>query len=99
MALSHLAASSSRSTNFLKTLSLALSLRRPIPGDATPLTVGTAVPFTSHQRGPPSSSVETSPKGLLDFFRDMTLMRCMENAADSLYEDKLIRRFCHLLKG
>ncbi|KAL4282184.1 hypothetical protein GQ457_03G025950 [Hibiscus cannabinus] len=99
MSLSHLVASSSRSTNFLKPFSSALFLRRPISGDATPLTVVTAVPFTSHQRGPPSRSVQTSPKGLLDFFRDMTLMRCMENAADSLYKDKLIRRFCHLFKG
>ncbi|KAL4281783.1 hypothetical protein GQ457_03G025030 [Hibiscus cannabinus] len=51
------------------------------------------------QSRPPSRSVDTSPKGLLDFFRDMTLMRCMENAADSLYKDRLIRGFCHLFKG
>ncbi|GMJ13747.1 pyruvate dehydrogenase complex E1 alpha subunit, IAR4-LIKE [Hibiscus trionum] len=99
MALSHLAASSSRSTNFLKPLSSALFLRRPISSDVTPLTIETSVPFTSHQRGPPSSSVKSSPKGLLDFFREMTLMRRMEIAADSLYKDKVIRGFCHLFNG
>ncbi|MBA0566898.1 hypothetical protein Golob_011671, partial [Gossypium lobatum] len=99
MALSHLAASASRSSSLLKPLSSALSLRRPISGDNSPLTVETSVPFTSHQCEAPSRSVETNPKELLTFFRDMALMRRMEIAADSLYKAKLIRGFCHLYDG
>ncbi|PPR98712.1 hypothetical protein GOBAR_AA21955 [Gossypium barbadense] len=99
MALSHLAASASRSSSLLKPLSSALSLRRSISGDNSPLTVETSVPFTSHQCEAPSRSVETNPKELLTFFRDMALMRRMEIAADSLYKAKLIRGFCHLYDG
>lgn len=63
------------------------------------MTIETSVPFTSHRIDPPSRSVETSPKELMSFFRDMALMRRMEIAADSLYKSKLIRGFCHLYDG
>ncbi|EOY00294.1 Thiamin diphosphate-binding fold (THDP-binding) superfamily protein isoform 2 [Theobroma cacao] len=99
MALSHLATSSSRSAALLRPLSSSIYLRRPISTDTTPITVETSVPFTSHQCEAPSRSVETNPKELLTFFRDMALMRRMEIAADSLYKAKLIRGFCHLYDG
>ncbi|KAG8498455.1 hypothetical protein CXB51_004948 [Gossypium anomalum] len=102
MALSRLASSSSSSSRFadlLKPLCSAISLRRPISTDTTPITVETSVPFTSHQCDTPSRSVQTNAKELLTFFRDMALMRRMEIAADSLYKAKLIRGFCHLYDG
>ncbi|KAJ0989566.1 hypothetical protein J5N97_007922 [Dioscorea zingiberensis] len=63
------------------------------------LTIETSVPFTAHQCDPPPRTVETTPKELLGFFRDMSVMRRMEIAADSLYKSKLIRGFCHLYDG
>jgi pyruvate dehydrogenase E1 component alpha subunit len=105
MALAHAASSSSRS-NLLRPFSAAIScapsLRRPFSSssdDTRTLTIETSVPFTSHQCETPSRSVETSPKELLSFFRDMATMRRMEIAADSLYKAKLIRGFCHLYDG
>ncbi|KAF4391652.1 hypothetical protein F8388_005417 [Cannabis sativa] len=106
MTLSHIATSPSRS-NLIRPLTAAFSctlpLRRPISsaanGDSTSLTIETSVPFTAHNIEEPSRSVETTPKELLTFFRDMALMRRMEIAADSLYKAKLIRGFCHLYDG
>ncbi|KAK4842388.1 hypothetical protein QYF36_020683 [Acer negundo] len=98
MALSQLF-SSSRSSTLLKPLTTSYLLRRPISTDTTPLTIETSVPFTSHQCEAPSRAVDTSPKELLTFFRDMALMRRMEIAADSLYKAKLVRGFCHLYDG
>ncbi|EPS66007.1 hypothetical protein M569_08768, partial [Genlisea aurea] len=63
------------------------------------ITIETSLPFTGHKLDPPSRSVETTPQELLSFFRDMSLMRRMEIAADSLYKSKLIRGFCHLYDG
>ncbi|XXG52352.1 hypothetical protein AAC387_Pa03g0718 [Persea americana] len=65
----------------------------------TTLTVETSVPFTGHQCDPPQGSVATTPKELMTFFHDMSLMRRMEISADSLYKSKLIRGFCHLYDG
>ncbi|PKA50657.1 Pyruvate dehydrogenase E1 component subunit alpha-1, mitochondrial [Apostasia shenzhenica] len=67
--------------------------------DQAVMTVETSVPFTGHRIDTPSRSVETTPKELLSFFREMSLMRRMEIAADSLYKAKLIRGFCHLYDG
>ncbi|RWR75708.1 pyruvate dehydrogenase E1 component subunit alpha, mitochondrial-like protein [Cinnamomum micranthum f. kanehirae] len=65
----------------------------------TTLTVETSAPFTGHQCDPPPRSVSTTPKELMTFFHDMSLMRRMEISADSLYKSKLIRGFCHLYDG
>ncbi|GAB2280378.1 Pyruvate dehydrogenase E1 component subunit alpha-2, mitochondrial [Dionaea muscipula] len=80
---------------------LAALLLRPFSSsnDTTTLTIETSVPFTGHIIDPPSRSVDTTPKELLTFFRDMALMRRMEIAADSLYKAKMIRGFCHLYDG
>ncbi|GAB2297287.1 Pyruvate dehydrogenase E1 component subunit alpha-2, mitochondrial [Dionaea muscipula] len=80
---------------------LAAHLRRPFSSsdETTTLTIETSIPFTGHVIDPPSRSVDTTPKELLTFFRDMALMRRMEIAADSLYKAKLIRGFCHLYDG
>ncbi|XAR64998.1 Pyruvate dehydrogenase (acetyl-transferring) [Bertholletia excelsa] len=76
------------------------ALRRPFStDDTTTIAVETSVPFTGHRCEPPSRTVETSPKELMTFFRDMAMMRRMEIAADSLYKAKLIRGFCHLYDG
>ncbi|CAN8291805.1 unnamed protein product [Cochlearia groenlandica] len=98
MALSRL---SLRSNSFLKPLTTASPsyVRRHVSTDTTPITIETAVPFTSHQCDAPSRSVETSSEEILSFFRDMARMRRMEIAADSLYKAKLIRGFCHLYDG
>ncbi|GFY88372.1 pyruvate dehydrogenase complex E1 alpha subunit [Actinidia rufa] len=98
MALTH------RSTNLLKPLSAAVpftsSLRRLFStDDATAITVETSVPFTGHKCDPPPRTIDTTPKELMTFFRDMATMRRMEIAADSLYKAKLIRGFCHLYDG
>eukprot|EP00250_Pteridium_aquilinum_P015121 c22393_g1_i1 orf=371-1573(-) len=67
--------------------------------DSTPFPVDIAVPFKGHNIEPPSQVIETSPKELLTFFKDMSRMRRMEIAADQLYKSKLIRGFCHLYDG
>ncbi|RZR85464.1 hypothetical protein BHM03_00012453 [Ensete ventricosum] len=77
-------------------------LLRPFASSASgqpPITVETSVPFTAHKIEPPSRLVDTTPSELLTFFRDMSMMRRMEIAADSLYKSKLIRGFCHLYDG
>eukprot|EP00262_Sarcandra_glabra_P003778 TRINITY_DN14565_c1_g1_i1.p1 TRINITY_DN14565_c1_g1~~TRINITY_DN14565_c1_g1_i1.p1 ORF type:complete len:428 (+),score=58.54 TRINITY_DN14565_c1_g1_i1:79-1284(+) len=95
-------------SRLLKTFSYSPSshLHRPFSSsssfssdDTTILTVETSLPFTAHNCDPPSRTVETTPKQLLSFFKDMALMRRMEIAADSLYKSKLIRGFCHLYDG
>ncbi|CAL9104447.1 unnamed protein product [Musa textilis] len=77
-------------------------LLRPFASSASgqpPIAVETSVPFTGHKIEPPSRLVDTTPSELLSFFRDMSMMRRMEIAADSLYKSKLIRGFCHLYDG
>jgi pyruvate dehydrogenase E1 component alpha subunit len=77
----------------------AFMAARPISDSTAALTIETSVPFTAHLVDPPSRDVTTSPAELMTFFRDMSLMRRMEIAADSLYKAKLIRGFCHLYDG
>ena len=47
----------------------------------------------------PELDVEVTKDMLIDMYKDMTLMRRMEMAADALYKAKLIRGFCHLAIG
>ncbi|KAI4386336.1 hypothetical protein MLD38_004277 [Melastoma candidum] len=94
--------SSSAAAALLRPLSSAaanVSGIRHVTTDTTPITIETSVPFTAHNCEPPSRSVSTTTAELLTFFRQMSLMRRMEIAADSLYKSKLIRGFCHLYDG
>ena len=43
--------------------------------------------------------VEVSKDMLINMYKEMVLMRRMEQAADALYRAKLIRGFCHLAIG
>ncbi|KAM7468599.1 hypothetical protein LguiB_016161 [Lonicera macranthoides] len=92
-----------RSCNLLKPLTTPISyipsIHRPFSTDDTKITVETSVPFIGHKCEPPPRTIETTPKELMTFFRDMAKMRRMEIAADSLYKSKLIRGFCHLYDG
>ncbi|XP_010548093.1 PREDICTED: pyruvate dehydrogenase E1 component subunit alpha-1, mitochondrial [Tarenaya hassleriana] len=99
MALSRLSSRSNGLYRPLSSAAAAVVLRRPISTDTTPMTIETSLPFTAHICDAPSRAIETSPKELLSFFRQMALMRRMEIAADSLYKAKLIRGFCHLYDG
>lgn len=74
-------------------------LARGVSDSADAITVDTSVPFKSHIVDPPPREATTSARELLSFFRDMSLMRRFEIAADSLYKAKLIRGFCHLYDG
>lgn len=96
--------SRSTSSAFLRPLlttatAAATSSVRHVSTDTSPITVETSIPYTSHNCEPPSRSVSTTTAELLSFFRDMSRMRRMEIAADSLYKSKLIRGFCHLYDG
>lgn len=41
----------------------------------------------------------TNKQELLDFYREMQLMRRMEVAADQMYKQKLVRGFLHVYNG
>eukprot|EP00249_Psilotum_nudum_P012516 c23826_g1_i1 orf=724-1917(-) len=70
-----------------------------IEEDEAPFNVEIAVPFKAHRVDAPGQVVQTSAKELMKFFKEMSLMRRMEIAADQLYKAKLIRGFCHLYDG
>ncbi|KAF9819735.1 hypothetical protein IEO21_01826 [Rhodonia placenta] len=55
--------------------------------------------FRGYKTDAPSLDLEVTKDGLLKMYKQMALMRRMEQAADSLYRQKLIRGFCHLTIG
>lgn len=55
--------------------------------------------FRGYKTDAPELEVEVSKDMLINMYKDMTLMRRMEMAADALYRAKLIRGFCHLAIG
>ncbi|RDW78538.1 putative pyruvate dehydrogenase E1 component alpha subunit [Aspergillus mulundensis] len=68
--------------------------------DDKPFTVPVSeASFETYNFDPPSYSLETTKSQLKQLYHDMTLIRRMELAADSLYKDRKIRGFCHLSTG
>ena len=63
------------------------------------MTVEIPVPFQAHRIEPPSQTVETSKREIVDMFTQAYLMRRLEIASDVLYKGKFIRGFCHLYDG
>lgn len=55
--------------------------------------------FKSYKTDAPALDVEVTKENLIQWYKDMTTMRRMEQAADALYKAKLIRGFCHLAIG
>jgi len=55
--------------------------------------------FQGYKCDPPELEVEVTKDELLTWYKQMTLMRRMEMAADQLYKAKFIRGFCHLAIG
>ncbi|KAJ0988237.1 hypothetical protein J5N97_006593 [Dioscorea zingiberensis] len=99
MAASRLPSPSTLSSSLSRLLRTSRLFSSLSSDDQTVLNVETSVPFTGHKCDPPPRTVDTTPKELLGFFRDLSVMRRMEIAADSLYKAKLIRGFCHLYDG
>jgi len=56
-------------------------------------------PFRGHKLEPPPAVATTTKEELLNFFKQMTLWRRVEVAADNLYKAKQIRGFLHLYNG
>ncbi|KAF5093285.1 hypothetical protein D0Z03_002482 [Geotrichum reessii] len=68
----------------------------------TPLSHTITLPehsFETYKLDPPASEVELTNQELLQFYKDMTIVRRLEMAADALYKAKKIRGFCHLSIG
>ncbi|ORX36118.1 pyruvate dehydrogenase e1 component alpha subunit mitochondrial precursor [Kockovaella imperatae] len=55
--------------------------------------------FHSYRCDVPAAESETSKEEMMEMYKNMTTMRRMEQAADALYKQKLIRGFCHLAIG
>lgn len=55
--------------------------------------------FQTYNLDPPESSIELSKETLLYMYKEMSIIRRMEMAADALYKAKKIRGFCHLSTG
>ena len=52
-----------------------------------------------HLEGGPSREVELSRNDVLQFYREMTIIREMEERARNLYREKKIRGFLHVYVG
>lgn len=57
------------------------------------------VPFTTHDCESPALKVKATKEELMNYYRQMVVVRRMETAADGLYKAKMIRGFCHLCTG
>ena len=55
--------------------------------------------FKGYRTDTPSLDVEVTKESLLTWYKQMAVIRRMEQAADALYKQKLIRGFCHLAIG
>jgi len=55
--------------------------------------------FHSYRTETPDLEMTVTKESLLKIYRDMATVRRMEQAADALYKQKLIRGFCHLAIG
>ena len=55
--------------------------------------------FSGYRCEAPSTEVEVTKNLLIEMYTNMTRMRRMEMAADTLYKAKEIRGFCHLAIG
>jgi len=55
--------------------------------------------FRGYKTEAPGLEMEVTKESLLNMYKQMSLMRRMEQAADALYKQKLIRGFCHLTIG
>lgn len=91
-----------RATRFVRTLQTAADSTQ-LQQDAShsePFTVKLHDDsFRGYLTEPPSLEVEVTKETLLTMYKQMTTIRRMEQAADALYKQKLIRGFCHLAIG
>uniref|UniRef100_A0A6B2L6Z5 Pyruvate dehydrogenase E1 component subunit alpha n=1 Tax=Arcella intermedia TaxID=1963864 RepID=A0A6B2L6Z5_9EUKA len=68
--------------------------------DSKPVEIEIQRPFLLHRlENGPSQTTVTSRGELLDFFRQMSLIRRVEIAADITYKQRMIRGFLHLYNG
>jgi pyruvate dehydrogenase E1 component alpha subunit len=56
-------------------------------------------PFKGHRLDTPKPQTTTSRDELMNFFKEMSVMRRVELACQQLYQSKLIRGFLHLYNG
>ena len=55
--------------------------------------------FKSYRTETPDLGMTVTKDSLLKIYKEMATIRRMEQAADALYKQKLIRGFCHLAIG
>ncbi|KAI9227467.1 MAG: mitochondrial pyruvate dehydrogenase E1 component beta subunit [Piptocephalis tieghemiana] len=75
---------------------------RPISSEALEKSYTFDLPensFTPYELEAPSLQVDITGEKLINIYRQMTLVRRLEMAADALYKAKMIRGFCHLCTG
>ncbi|ETW86345.1 hypothetical protein HETIRDRAFT_471745 [Heterobasidion irregulare TC 32-1] len=85
----------------LQTAADSTQLVHPLPEEGSkPFTVKLHEDsFRAYRTETPELEVQVTKDGLIKMYREMTLMRRMEQSADALYRSKLIRGFCHLAIG